>query len=127
VNKTEVAELLALAAGSFNRRSTLALDSTLQAERCRRLNAYGILSVSALGAILNMSVYKVEKATIGQERPKARGHLNPKHLPMLGYMLSSGKVNKQWLKLMLDEGTSISTISDLTGISEATLYRRRND
>lgn len=89
------------------------------------LDAWGLLSASALAGLLNVSVYHVEKVA-GTSTTRPRGKLNPTHLPWLGYMVSSGKVNPIWLEEMLSEGTSLSTISDLTGISEATLYRRKH-
>lgn len=117
--------MLAHAAADFGKHEVIALDPEVQRERCRKLNSYGVLSLSALAAIYDISTYKVEKYIKGQPRPKARGKLNPHHLPQLGYALSLGKINHIWLTQMLNGGTSISTISDLTHISEATLNRRR--
>lgn len=122
-----LAELLALSAAIYRERSDHAtFDSLIDVERCQRLNAYCVLSLAAISAIVGVSKYKVEKYTNGQNRPATRGRLNPNHLAMLAYMLSDGKVRHEWLAKMLSEGTSISTISDLTNISEATLYRRKN-
>lgn len=127
VDRNELADLLAHAASDFGKQDVLSLDPEVQRERCRKLNSYGVLSLSALAAIYGISAYKVEKWIKGQPRPKSRGTLNPHHIPQLGYALSLGHINTLWLNQMLSGGTSISTIADLTGISEATLYRRKNE
>lgn len=120
----DLADLLAKAMATYNRRDTLALDPGSQKARVQMLNEPGVLSISALSAIVGMSTYMVE-TMIGSNRPKSRGKLNPRHIPYLSYMLSARKVNDDWLHEMINGGTSISTIADLTGISEATLHRRR--
>lgn len=123
-DKNELAELIVLARGAYLNQEKLSpaeIDTY-----CTQLNAYGVLSISAIASLLGVTFYRVEKALEGQSRPEKRGQLNPAHLPWLAYMLSLGKVNDLWLNLMLKAGTSLSTVSDLTGISEATLYRRKN-
>lgn len=123
-DKNELAELIVLARGAFINREKLTVAEV--DTYCRNLNAYGVLSISAIASLLGVSFYRVEKALEGHPRPDKRGQLNPAHLPWLGYMLSLGKVNDLWLNTMLKDGTSLSTVSDLTAISEATLYRRKN-
>ena len=76
---------------------------------------------------MGCSVWQVERSIVGMKKPTARGWLNPRHLTMLSYMLSRGRVNQDWLGIMLEEGTSLSTISDLTGIAESTLQRHRRN
>lgn len=121
-----LADLMAKAMATYRRRAVLALDPQGQRARCRVLNEPGILSINAIAAIVGITPYRVETAIHGMARPKARGHLNPSHIPWLSYTLSFGKVNTEWLNAMLKGGTSLSTIADLTNISEATLYRRKN-
>lgn len=120
-----LADLLVRAMSCYNRRNVWGLDVIVQYEKIRMLNEYGILSLPALCAIFDTSSYHVERALRGMPRPTARGQLNPRHIPWLAYMLSNGKVRDEWLKLMLKEGTSLSTISELTNISESTLHRRK--
>src|SRR5690349_25124697 len=93
----ETAKLLALCAGVFHRQDHLALDAARQAEACRELNEYGILSIRAISAVVGCSEYRVEQALRGLPRPTARGKLNPQHLPWLAYMLD-GKVRKNWVE-----------------------------
>lgn len=124
---SEKAAFLALLAGYHRRHKVFALDSKERGERCRELNSYGILSLSAIGSVLGCSPWQVEQAILGHPRPTARGKLNPRHLSMLGYVVSYGKITNTWLRLFLEEGTSISTISDLTGIGESTLRRRKKN
>lgn len=122
LSKDELAQLIAAARGAaimHYKMTPAEIDNKIV-----ELNRPGLLSVSALAALLGVSNYRVE-TVLGSDRPTTRGKLNPAHLPWLSYMVSSGKVNSIWLTEMLDGGTSISTISDLTGISEATLYRRK--
>jgi AraC-like DNA-binding protein len=123
----ELADLLAKAMATYNRRDTLALDPASLRKRCRMLNEPGVLSLGAIATIVGISMFRVEQAISGMPRPKARGHLNPRHIPLLSYTLSLGKINKDWLEQMVAEGTSLSTIASLTNISESTLYRRRNE
>lgn len=127
MDKEVVADLLAVASGIHARAAILTLNRDKQRDACVQLNLYGILSLSAIGSIVGISKYRVETAIGKMKRPRARGHLNPRHLPWLGYMLSSGKVNDYWLNEMLNNGTSLSTIADLTGISESTLNRRKRE
>lgn len=121
----ERARLLALAEGTYLRRAVLALDERGMKSRIIRLNSFQMLSVSALAAVTGVSTYRVEQALEGHPRPVTRGALNPAHLGWLAYMLSKGRATDAWVQLMTRGGTSISTISDLTGISEATLYRHK--
>lgn len=91
------------------------------------LNAYGILSLSAIGAVIGCSAWQVEQSIIGMQKPAKRGKLNPQHLSMLAYVLSTGKIKDTWLRIFLEGGTSLSTVSDLTGIAESTLHRHRRN
>jgi hypothetical protein len=125
MDRNDLAAFLALAAGMYQRQAILALDPSTRGERCRQLNSYGILSLSAIGEVLGCSTYQVEKSIIGMQKPTSRGRLNPQHLSMLAYSLSTGRINDVWLGILLEEGTSLSTISDLTGIAESTLYRHK--
>lgn len=120
--KDELAEFIAMCRGAaimHHKMTEVEVDRKLLT-----LNAWDLLSTSALAALLDVSPYHVEKV-VGTSTTRPRGKLNPTHLPWLGYMVSSGKVNPIWLHEMLSEGTSLSTISDLTGISEATIYRSK--
>lgn len=125
MSKTEIATLLALMSGTHRHAATSKLLTDIRVERCRALNEYGILSLEAISATVGCSVYQTKQAIYGMPRPKARGKLNPRHIAMLAHCLSRGKIPQHWLTLMLAEGTSLSTISDLTGISPATLHRRK--
>lgn len=124
-DKSELAAFIALLAGIYQRQETLTLDAGMRGERCRQINSYGILSLSAIGAVIGCSAWQVERSIIGMKRPTARGKLNPQHLSMLAYVLSAGKIKTSWLHIFLEEGTSLSTVSDLTGIAESTLHRHR--
>ena len=125
VSDDDRARLLALAEGTYLRRSVLALDERGLKSRIIRLNSFQMLSVSALASVTGVSTYRVEQALEGHPRPTARGTLNPAHLSWLAYMLSSGKAKDSAVQLMVNGGTSISTIADLTGVSEATIYRHK--
>lgn len=124
--ETELAELMIKARSFYDRQNIISLDKESQDEACRELNT-GVLSLAAISAVVGVSPYRVEKAIRGMPRPTTRGHLNPAHLSWLAYGLSKGDVKGFWVRAMLDDGTSLSTISDLTLISEATLYRRRDE
>lgn len=124
---TELADLLVQASAAYYRRDVLALEPDLQGEKCRLLNSYGVLSLGAIGAILGISAYKVEQHLEDHPKPKSRGTLNPKHLSMLAYSLSKQRINDLWLQTMIDGGTTISTIRDLTGIPEPTLRRHKGN
>lgn len=125
MDKNDLAAFIAYVAGIYQRKDTNTLDLETMEERCRKINAYGILSLSAIGAVIGCSAYRVDKAIVGMRKPTNRGKLNPQHLSMLAYMLSTGKINDLWLGVFLEEGTSLSTVSELTGISESTLQRHR--
>lgn len=125
MDESELAAFIALVAGIWQRQSTLALDAGVRGERCRQINRYGILSLSAIASVIGCSVYQVERSIAGMTRPTSRGKLNPQHLSMLAYVLSAGKIRTDWLAMFLMEGTSLSTVSDLTGIAESTLHRHR--
>lgn len=116
--------VLSKALAVYNR-PTRNLDKEADRQDCRALNAYGVLSLSAIASVVGISMYKAEKYLAGMEVPTTRGHLNPEHLTMLMYAHSSGKVSKLWLDEMLDGGTSLITVSSLTNISESTLRRTR--
>jgi hypothetical protein len=120
-----LADLMVRAMACYNRRNVLGLDPIIQYEKIRMLNKPGVLSASALCAIFDTTSYHVEKALKGMPWPTSRGTLNPRHLPWLAYMLSNGKVRDEWLTTMLNEGTSIGTIAELTNIPESTLHRRK--
>lgn len=120
-----LADLLVLAKSTYGRREILGLDKEMQDDAVRRLHNHGaVLSVSALGSVVGVSPYRVKKA-IGLPLPEARGHLNPQHISMLLFALSLGDLPPRWVEEMLTGGTSASTITDLTGISESTIYRRK--
>lgn len=123
--KDELANFLVILNGIYLHKDTNNLNRAIRGERCRQINNYGILSPRAIAAVVGCSVWQVEEALSGVSRPNTRGRLNPEHLSMLAYMLSNGKVRTEWLGRMLEEGTSLSTISDLTGIAESTLQRHR--
>lgn len=127
MDKAAVADLLATASGIYHKQHLNTLDDGLQEAACRKLNSYGMLSLQAIASVVGCNLYRVERGIVGQERPQARGHLNPAHLPWLGYMLSSGKANNGWVKAMYREGTSLSTMEDLTGISRQTFRRKINE
>lgn len=129
MSKERLAELLVLAVAVYNDHAYLRLSKDDMNRAIRRLHAYGVLSTPALSAITGVSMYRVRKAIAGMTPPRARGHLNPIHLTELAYLLSMEKQlpSKQWLQRLVNGGTNLSTISDLTGISEATIYRRLND
>lgn len=121
----DIANLLVIAKTIWRKRDLYALDKELQDDAVRRLHSYGVLSSSALGAVVGVSTYRVRKALDGLGMPEARGHLNPQHLTMLMFALSQGDMPARWINEMLEGGTSMSTIADLTEISERTLYRRK--
>lgn len=125
IDKDELANFLVILNNAYLHKDTNGLNPEVRRERCRQINRWGILSLRAIGSVIGCSAWQVEKAIVGMPKPKARGTLNPSHLSMLAYMLSGGKVNEHWLGLMIMGGTSISTISDLTGIAESTLHRHR--
>lgn len=126
-DKDELAGFLVTLNSVYQHADTNNLNSAIRGERCRQLNRYGILSLSGIAAVVGCSPWQVEQAIKGMPKPKSRGKLNPTHLTMLSYMLSKGKVHPLWLGIMLEEGTSLSTISDLTGIAESTLQRHRRN
>jgi len=118
----KLADLLAVAKGIYDSRSRNLTRDT-ENRNARRLNEYGILSLSAIASVCGISTYRVEKAIAGQQRPTVRGNLNPAHLSMLMYLRSLGKPNRAWVRQLHNEGTSIISIARLTGISESTLWR----
>lgn len=122
------ADFLAVAAGIYNTRGILALSKESQDAACRRLHGYRLLSYQSIGAIVGVSVYRVQQATKGMISPLTQGHLNPQHLGYLAYLLAAGKVhNSDWIKTMVSGGTNVATIVDLTGISRSTINRRLHD
>lgn len=121
-----LADLLVVAASIYRKQDFYSLDKELQDEAVQRLNGYGILSISSMGAIVGVSSYRVEKAIADMAKPSTRGHLNPQHLTMLLFSLSSGDIAPRWVQEMTDEGTSVSVIAELTGISESTIRRRKS-
>lgn len=127
IDKDELASFLVILNSVYQHTDTNNLNSAIRGERCRQLHRFGILSLSAIASVVGCSPWQVEQAIVGMPKPKARGKLNPKHLTMLSYMLSRGKVNPLWLRIMLEEGTNLSTISDLAGIPESTLQRHRRN
>lgn len=126
-DKDILADFLVVLNNVYLHQDTNNLNTAVRGERCRQLNRYGILSLRAIASVVGCSVWQVEQAIVGMPKPTARGKLNPRHLSMLAYTLSVGRIRTTWLKLMLEEGTSISTISDLTGIAESTLQRHRRN
>jgi hypothetical protein len=122
-----LADLLVVAKSIYDKQEFLSLEKGLQDEAVRRLNAYGVLSLAAIGAVVGVSTYRVEQALVGAEKPISRGRLNPAHISMLSYMLSLGTANRAWINKMLEEGTSASTITELTGVSRSTIYRKSHD
>ena len=122
----QLADLMVIAKSIYRRRAIIGLEKDTQDSAARKLNALGVLSLSAISSIVGMSNYRVEKALSGQAKPTTRGHLNPAHLTMLLYTLSTKNLPDVWAEEMLEGGTSASTIADLTGVSESTIYRRKN-
>lgn len=117
-------DVLSTALSVYNR-PTRNLDKHADRDDARRLNKFGVLSLSAIASVVGISMYKAEKYLEGMEIPTTRGHLNPEHLTMLMYAHSSGKISKLWLDEVLSNGTSLITVSTLTNISESTLRRTR--
>lgn len=124
MDESELAGFLALLAGIHNHRKTNNLSPEVRGERCRQINRYGILSLSAIAAVVGCSVWQARQDIKGMINPLARGTLNPQHISMLAYVLSTGKIRPAWVRIFREEGTSMSTVADLTGISESTLYRQ---
>lgn len=125
IDKDELAHFLIVLSNIYLHKETNNLNATIRGERCRQINRWGILSLRAIASVVGCSPWQVEQAIKGMPKPTSRGTLNPSHLSMLGYMLSNGRVRLDWLGIMLEDGTSLSTISDLTGIAESTLQRHR--
>jgi len=123
----KLADLLVVATSIYRKQDFYSLDKELQYEAVQKLNEYGILSISSMGAIVGVSTYRVERAIADMARPSARGHLNPQHLTMLLFALSSGDIAPRWVREMIEEGTSVSVIAELTRISESTIWRRKNE
>lgn len=118
----QLADLMATALAIYNDK-TRNFSRDHENAAARRLNAYGVLSLASIGSVIGISAYRVEKAIVGQARPEVRGNLNPAHLSMLLYLRSLGKPNRAWIRQLVNEGTSLITISRLTGIPESTLRR----
>lgn len=90
----------------------------------RKLNDFGVLSVAALGSVTRSSRYLVLSACAGNV-PKSRGDLNPAHLDFLVWLLANQDIrNPDWITHMVNNGTSLSTIEDITLIPRSTLQRR---
>ena len=121
----QVAKLLVKAANTFNEQRFLRLAPELQESAVRELHSFGILSIKALAAIVGCTEYRVHEAIKGTEPPKARGKLNPRHIAWLAYALSFHKLSQSTLRELIRDGTSLSTIEDLTCIPRATLNRWR--
>jgi hypothetical protein len=109
---------------AYNQRDTLAAIPPLQAEKIKELHRYGLLSARALAATVGAKESTVLKV-IGRSAGRQRGALNPEHIGWLAYALSLKKITPDNLRRMLSNGTSISTIEDLTGISRSNLNRWR--
>lgn len=123
----ERADLLDLAEYQFNRIGLLQFDKDSQYAAIRQLNEYQILSLAALASITGSSMGRARKASVPNV-PTARGRLNPYHIDFLRYLLRQGEVkNPEWVKVMLDNGTSVSTIEDITLISRSSIYRSQSD
>lgn len=118
-------ELIIDAKNTWLRSPVLALDKAEQHAAIRKLNKPRVLSVRAIAAITGSTVYAVKKAIGTGSHPEARGALNPQHLAKLGLVLAgTEEATPGLIKALVHEGTSVSTISDLTNISRSTLYRR---
>jgi hypothetical protein len=120
----ELALFLTKAAAIYYDRRHLALVPQARDEAIRALDVPKLLSKQAISAIVGCGETHVGKV-LGGARP--RGKLNPDHLSMLGYVLSQGRASQALIKEMTDNGTSLSMIAALTNVSQATLYRWRNN
>lgn len=128
IHKEHLAELLVIATSIYSDREFLSLSKAQQDHSIRRLHNYGVLSTPAMAAITGVSNYRVRQAIKGLPHPTSRGRLNPEHLSRLGYMLSWGTATPtSWFRIVVNGGTNVSTIADLTGLSEATIYRRLDE
>ncbi len=118
--------LLMAAKSAYQNRLFNELDKSLQVAAVRKLNSFGVLSIAAIAAVVGTTKSRVRKA-VGPNRPEARGKLNPAHLDYLTYLLTgSRKAATEWIKDMVEHGTSVNTIADLTLMSRTTIYRRLN-
>jgi hypothetical protein len=125
VDKEELAELLLYAVSVYRKHDLYAMSKDLQDEIIVKLNSYGVLNVSSIGAIVGVSKYRVERALEHEGwRSPTRGRLNPAHLTMLINCLANHDIPARWVELMTHDGTDISIIADLTNISEKTIRRR---
>lgn len=122
MGRTELAALLALCAGTFNRRDWYQLDPDGLAKRCQQLDRFGVLSITALASIFDVSEARISRMV--RHARGVRGSLNPRHLGVLAYALSNHDIRPETLQMLVDQGTSINMISKLTLISRATLHRR---
>lgn len=121
----ELADLLARAYAAYQRREFIALDGS-QRELIQEIGSRRVLSNKALAAIFGCTEYRVEQA-IGTDASRPRGKLNPSHIPTIAYMLSMKREVGQAVSYMVEHGTSLSTIADLTNISRITLNRWRKE
>ena len=122
----ELAVFLTKAAAIYYDRRSLLLAPQLMDDAIRELAAPNLLSTQAISAIVGAKESRVARV-LGTDARRPRGKLNPSHISMMGYVLSLGRVNQVLVNLMLNNGTSLSTISALTNVSQATLYRWRNN
>lgn len=124
MTKDELANFLVKIANIYNNHRYNAIDSRLQDAAIEEIHSYKVLSARAIAAIVGCGEARVV-AVLGRDASRARGKLNPQHISWLAYALSLHKITPDNLRMMLNGGTSISTIQSLTGISRATLNRWR--
>jgi hypothetical protein len=124
VTEDELANLLTLAVSIYNRRSALSAVTPMQEAAMQELHSYGVLSVIAIAAIVGAKESHARRV-LGRDAGWPRGKLNPEHIPWLGYAVSQRKIKPDTLRKMLSNGTSISTIENLTGIPRSNLNRWR--
>lgn len=124
MSDNELAALLVKCAAVYFDRRTLQHSKSVFEETVKELDSYGVLSLRAIAAIVGVESATVRRI-VGAKSGRLRGMLNPAYLGYIGLLLSQKKLVPELYEELLAHGTSISTIANLTNVSEATLYRWR--
>lgn len=121
----KVAMFLASAYNSYHKQQLWRFEDEWRDEEIVRLGRFNLIGYAAIAEIIGTTPRVVERVLRDEDHAPVRGALNPAHLPMLSYILGDrDMLSTAWAQTMVNNGTDISTIAGLTGISRSTVERR---
>ncbi len=125
MNKHDV--VLAIALSIRLRDESMASERDSLLPIAQQICEYGVFSNRQVSKISNGKIHHAVISKISKKSTRTGGSINPKSLEEIRELLfasEKGSVNWDLAKKVIEDGTSMTMISKLTGISKTTMSRK---